>query len=729
MEITAKLEIKQIIAKKDNWGSFVCKPLDNLDIFPLGYVLMAGIVPDLKLLKRGVKVEVKGDLGKYKDEDQIKIESLEILNLDSSFSLTDFLVKYAKGIGKKTALGITAKVGNGINDTLKIIEDPTILNKTNLSENKKQVIIATLNQNFANNELMRDLLPLGISRDNILWIQTKIDYIKPVAFNIYNLPIHYKDCPLTIKELDILVKKYRDLDKIGLQHLTAYIIDYVKREYYSKRNIYCNKDEIVNTINKYIRDNSFIEKEYTKAEILKALEETESLVIDKDKVFFYPVYFIQKELIENIKDRLGNPTKVSGDLEEYLRGSGLGEDQREAIKVAYKEPISLITGRAGTGKTTLLKTLCEFLRSKGKSFALCSYTGKAASTISSKTGFKANTIHKQFSIIPNSDSEFNKPSFVDVDYLIVDEAGLLGLYLTWIVFKNSSSKTRIILTGDDKQLLPINPGFVFHNLLKIKEIPKYNLTKIYRQDEGSGIIENANYVLDEKPLVESEDFSIIETKDIEKDLERLIKGKNIMNTQVITAVNKTDYKNSTKNLNNKLQGMLTTKDIFKSTKFNKRDKIINTKNNYELNIYNGDMGIMADIVNVGGAQAYFCLIDNNLIQIEEKEHREAIELGYAITVHKAQGSEWNEVIVVADKEQGLMINKNWFYTSITRGVKKVTILTDNREALEKNIKRNQSDKDIRDDFVERFIGQQEEIKNSESDINDYLDYLGFFNEE
>lgn len=717
MKIIAELEIKQVIARKDNWGSFVCKPLDNLEMFPLGYVLMAGTVQDIKLLKRGIKVKVMGPLERYKDEDQIKIESLEILNLYDEFSLTDFLVKYAKGIGKKTALGITAKVGNGINDTLKIMEDPTILDKANLSENKKQVIIATLNQNFANNELMRDLLPLGISRDNIL------------VFNIYNFPLNYDDCHLTIRDIDILVKKYRDLDKIGLQHLTAYTIDYVKREYYSKRNIYCNKDEIVNTINKYIRDNSFIEKEYTKAEILKALEETESLVLDKGKVFFYPVYFIQKELIENIKDRLGNPTKVSGDLEEYLRGSGLGEDQREAIKVAYKEPISLITGRAGTGKTTLLKTLCEFLRSKGKSFALCSYTGKAASTISSKTGFKANTIHKQFSIIPNSDSEFNKPSFVDVDYLIVDEAGLLGLYLTWIVFKNSSSKTRIILTGDDKQLLPINPGFVFHNLLKIREIPKYNLTKIYRQDEGSGIIENANYILDEKPLVESEDFSIIETKDIEKDLERLIKGKNIMNTQVITAVNKTDYKNSTKNLNNKLQAMLTTKDIFKSTKFNKNDKIINTKNNYELNIYNGDMGIMADIVNIGGAQAYFCLIDNNLIQIEEKEHREAIELGYAITVHKAQGSEWNEVIVVADKEQGLMINKNWFYTSITRGVKKVTILTDNREALEKNIKRDQSDKDIRDDFVERFIGQQQEEMKNESDINDYLDYLGFFSEE
>lgn len=266
----------------------------------------------------------------------------------------------------------------------------------------------------------------------------------------------------------------------------------------------------------------------------------------------------------------------------------------------------------------------------------------------------------------------------------------------------TSPRTRIVLIGDDNQLLPISPGFMFHKMLKIEDIPKRELKKIYRQQNGSGIIRNAVSVLDGEELEETNDFKIIETDNIDEKLEEIAMNIEPMYCQIITAVNKSDYEQGTKNINGKIQKAVTKKDIFKNCRFNLGDKIINTKNNYELDIFNGDMGIIKDIVNGVGYQTLICDINGDIVEVTEKDHRDAIELGYAITVHKAQGSEWDKVIVVADKKQRYMINKNWFYTAITRGISEVTIITDNLNALKDKIKEEQSDEMVRDDFIDRY---------------------------
>lgn len=702
MKIKAILEIKKIIYRDKNkdWGCYLCKPLDNKEKLS-GDVTFVGSFDKIDLLTKGTRVEVIGPLGEFRGTPQITAEELEILNADSSFSLEDFLVKYIKGVGKKTAKEIVKITGDSMDDTLKILDNPEILNKTKLKENKKEALLVALKKNFEENEFMKRLLPLGFNRDNILYIQSLFPEIEACTPDLYSFFDAQPDNPLTIKEIDILITEYKNLDDLGLFHLTAYIEDYLKKEFYNKKNLYGIREEIIERINKHIDENSYIKKKYTKEEIEEAIKHDFGLVKEENKIYLFPVHRMQTLIINSIRERLENNRRDTEDLEEYLKTSELGEEQKQAVITAYREPLSLITGRAGTGKTTLLKTFCSYLKSKGETFVLCSYTGKAASTISARTGYKASTIHKAFNIIPNSERLFDR-EILDPDYLIVDEAGLLGLFLTKEIMLFTSPRTRIVLIGDDNQLLPISPGFMFHKMLKIDDIPKCELKKIYRQQGDSGIIKNAIAVLDNEELEETKDFKIIETDKINEKLREIAMYSEPMDYQIITAVNKTDYDYGTKNINKRIQEAVTIEDIFKNCRFNIGDKIINTKNNYELDIFNGDMGLVKDIINGRGYQTLVCDINGEMIEVAEKDHRDAIELGYAITVHKAQGSEWKDVIVVADKQQKYMINKNWFYTAITRGISNVTIITDNLSALKDNIKKEQSDEMVRDDFINRY---------------------------
>lgn len=700
MEIKAILEIKKRIGKNGDWGCYLCKPLDSKEKLP-GEVTFVGSFDKADLLTKGTRVEVTGPLGEYLGTPQIKAEKLEILNADSSFSLENFLVKYIKGVGKKTAKEIIKVTGDTIDDTLKLLKNPEILDTTKLKGDKKEALIIALKKNFEENEFMKRLLPLGISRDNILYIQSLYQEIEDYTPDLYTFFETKPECNLTIREIDILISEYKGLDNLCLFHLTAYIEDYLKKEFYNRKNLYGIREEIVDRINKYINDNSYIKKTYTKEQIEKAIDDDYGLIKESDKVYLFPIHRMQTLIINNIKTRIKNNKKDTRDLEEYLKDSELGEEQKQAVIMAYREPISLITGRAGTGKTTLLKTLCSYLKSRGESFILCSYTGKAASTISSRTGFKASTIHKAFNIIPNSDRVYDR-EILSPKYLIVDEAGLLGLFLTKEVMMFTDTNTRIILMGDDNQLLPISPGFIFHKMLKIEEIPKCELKKIYRQKDGSGILRNAISVLDNEELEETKDFQIIETDKIDEELREIVRYFEPLNYQIITAVNKSDYNYGTKNLNALIQNATTIEDVFKNCRFNIGDKIINTRNNYELDIFNGDMGLVKDIINGRGSQALICDFNGDIIEVVEKEHKEAIDLGYAITVHKAQGSEWKDVVIVADSKQRYMINKNWFYTAITRGISNVTIITDNLTALKENIRKEQSDEMVRDDFINRY---------------------------
>lgn len=717
MKITTKLEIKRVLKKNEDWGFYLCKPLENKEQFN-GELTFVGSFDKADLLTKGTRVEVTGELGEYYGNPQIKAEEMEILNADSTFSLESFLIKYVKGVGKKTAKDIVKVTGDTMDDTLKILENPEILDVTKLKESKKEDLIMALKKNFEENDFMKRLLPLGISRENVLYIQSLFPEIEAYTSDLYTFFELRPENPLTISEIDIIIAEYKGLDELQLFHLTAYIEDYLKKEFYDKKNLYGIREEIINRINKYIDENSYIKKSYTREEIEKAIDDDYGLTKCGNKVYIFSVYYMQTLVIKSIRDRLENNRRDTVDLEEYLKYSELGEEQKQAVLMAYREPLSIITGRAGTGKTRLLKTFCEYLKSRGESFILCSYTGKAASTISARTGFKASTIHKAFSIMPNSEKVRNR-QILSPDYLIVDEAGLLGLFLTKEIMMFTSSNTRIVLVGDDNQLLPISPGFMFHKMLKIDDIPKWELKKIYRQKNGSGIIRNAISVLDGGKLEETDDFKIIETDKIDEELREIARYNELMDCQIITGVNKPDYKYGTKNINGKIQEAVTIKDIFKNCRFNLGDKIINTKNNYELDIFNGDMGNIKDIVNGKGTQTLVCDINGKIKRVMEKEHREAIELGYAITVHKAQGSEWQKVVVVADKQQAYMFNKNWFYTAITRGISNVTVITDNMETLRSCISRTQSDERVRDDFIKRYNNSKDgEIKESPTTANE-----------
>ncbi len=734
----AKLSVVYFISKKEDWSCIFCKKIESTPETKEEFISIVGDFKERDLIAKGSCVEVEGIERHYNDNLQINVKSIRILNLDTTFSLEKFISDNIKGIGKKGAKKITAITGNTLNDVLKILKDPSILNSTDLKESKKKLLLKKLKQDFEEDKLMKELLPLGIKKESIERLKKHPEWFKDLQNTDLYKTIKFYEPKISLKEIDILVMKYQSIEQMGLSHLKAYIINFMQYDYYMNKNIYCPYEKFFKSINNHIFQNSIIKKNYTTEEIKEAIDNMNSLVIKGDRIYLYSVDYILKKIIRMIHEKIEKPKEEDTKaLELFLNNSKLGEDQKKAVILAYENPLSIISGRAGTGKTTLLKTLCDFLRKNNKTFELCSYTGKAASVLTNKTNYQASTIHRLFKIMPkNEDSESKESYFesrptIDTNYLIIDEAGLLGMYLIKEIFSFITPSTKVILIGDDCQLLPINPGLIFHNLLKINGIPKIQLTKIYRQGENSGIIKNASYVLDDKPLDPDSSFEVLETKNINNKLEDLIKNKEMLETQIISGYNKTDYDNGSKNINKKIQKIKTIGNPFKSFRLNVGDKIINTKNNYNLGIFNGDMGYIEEIEVKGHNQTLVCNFNKKRARISEKEERDAVDLGYAISVHKAQGSEWDEVIVIADMQQIRMINKNWFYTAITRGSKKVTVITDNVSRLQEKIKFSQGE-DIKDDFIERFLnynnpeGEEKQKEDEELSPLDDIDLISMF---
>lgn len=372
--------------------------------------------------------------------------------------------------------------------------------------------------------------------------------------------------------------------------------------------------------------------------------------------------------------------------------------QKDAIRRVIQKKVVLITGGPGTGKTTIIKGILEIMSIKKYKTLMCAPTGRAAKRITETTGVEAKTIHRLLEYNPHTNYfERNDSNNLACDVLIVDEFSMIDIVLFFNLLNALPPDARLVMVGDADQLPSVGPGNVLRDLIDSKNIDVVHLKHIFRQSHASQIIENAYSVNSGIfPSQHGKDFFFLEQNDpldivstIKNILVQLIPQKTgmdpINDVQILSPMHRGIL--GVSNLNFELQTLLNpTGDYI--TKYGQMlrqgDKVMQIKNNYDLDVFNGDIGRIVDVNVVD--QRVSVSYDSKIVNYEQGSLDEIV-LAYACSVHKSQGSEYPIVIIPIHTQHYMMLKRNLLYTAITRG-KKMVILVGTRKAVSMAVANN-----------------------------------------
>jgi exodeoxyribonuclease V alpha subunit len=426
-------------------------------------------------------------------------------------------------------------------------------------------------------------------------------------------------------------------------------------------------------------------------------------------IYLTPFYHGER----GVSERLGAlnyalPTRLSSLPPAFINlDRSLSEEQGGAIRTALSHPVSVLTGGPGTGKTTCLKALIQVLDGAGKRYALASPTGRAARRLSEATGRPASTIHRLLGFSPREGFKYNAENPLPVDFLVLDEASMLDLILANNLLKALQPGTHLLLVGDIDQLPSVGAGDVLRDVIASGTVPVTRLNTIFRQAAGSQIITNAHRInRGEMPLFSPGpevgsrgDFYLFPGKDAEEAarwvldvvINRVPKQFSF-NPQRDIQVLAPMYRGAAgvQALNdclqkemNPLAAQKTEVRLFGTT-FRTGDKVMQTENNYDKEVFNGDIGFIKTIDPVEHTMTVE--IDQRHLEYDFTEVDQLV-LAYAVTVHKAQGSEFPVVVMPLVTAHYLMLQRNLLYTAITRA-EKLCVLVGSKKAIAIAVRNN-----------------------------------------
>ncbi|MBW2522377.1 MAG: ATP-dependent RecD-like DNA helicase [Deltaproteobacteria bacterium] len=463
---------------------------------------------------------------------------------------------------------------------------------------------------------------------------------------------------------------------------------------------------------------------------IKGLEAADKIVAADDSIALAPIHFAEKGAAAKLlKLGAGSPLYDIKNVDQALAWASarleleLAPEQGEAIKSGLEHKVSVITGGPGTGKSTILKALLLVLSQKGIAVKLAAPTGRAAKRLAEACGREATTIHRLLEYdAALRGFKRNRHNPLEADMVIVDESSMMDIVLTNFLLNAVADKASLVLVGDVDQLPSVGPGNVLRDIIGSGCVPVTRLQTVYRQGPGSLISFNAARInrgefLELLPDYEGDkDFYCIfrdEAADIEREIlslcsERLQKRYGfdpVRDIQVLTPMRKGII--GTENLNSRLQEVLNPEaggGGDQPRRFLPGDKVMQIRNNYDKDVFNGDLGIVAA---AGGSESTAeVLFEGRRVLYESADLGELV-LAYAVTVHKSQGSEFPCVIIPLHTTHYPLLQRNLLYTAVTRG-RKLVVLVASKKALTMAIRNNR--------VVKRYTMLAERLRPSPSPL-------------
>ena len=644
--------------------------------------------------------------------EQFQVDNYERCKPEEKDSIIEFLTSgLFKGIGEKKAKAIVDVLGK---DTLKIIlENPdNLILIPGVTKKNIEVLHTKLQEYESSYETILILTELGFSTKDAMIVY---NFYKNKTKNIIDTNIYQiiEDIyNMTFKKIDAIALK-SGLEKdapIRVEASIIYIMNELSNAY---GHSYYFKEEIASYLQRVLGVN------ITEELFLSSLENLEKnllIVKREDRYYLKEMYESETLITKRFRMLSREEDIVIKDIDskikelENLFGITYNEQQFLAIKNSLLKQFLIITGGPGTGKTTIMKGVTELYRTVNKlsyeqlqeKIALLAPTGRAAKRMSESTLLRASTIHRFLKWQKETNkfqvNEYNKSR---VEFVIIDEASMIDTYLMASLLKGISANCKILLVGDDHQLPSVGPGQVLHDLIESNSLQKVELTELYRQGKDSNILTLAYDIrqgeVNEEVFNVGDDLTfikatpdqvvdnVLEITDTYQDLSykefqilcpmyKTIAGIDEINRHVQNKVNP-----KTKNKKELQYG-----DVI----FRENDKVLQLTNMPDENVYNGDIGIIKEIATAPKKEIIIDF-DGNIVKYTPSNFNN-FRLAYAISIHKAQGSEFDVVIIPIVRNFNKMLYRKLIYTGITRSKKKLYLIGD-INALKYAVSNNNSD--------------------------------------
>lgn len=652
---------------------------------------------------------------------QFKMQSYKIIPPSDAISVERYLSSGAvKGIGPALAMRIVDRFGD---DSFRIMEEEPerLAEIKGISERKAREIAISMSEKKDLREALMFLQSYGIG--NTLGIKIYQTY----GSAVYGI---LKENPYRLSR-DIRGVGFKTADevaqKIGIAHdaderIMGGIM-YCLEQAMAEGHTYLPKKEL------YKRTESLLEVEcaYFDALLINLIMEKQIMVKkaeEEEEIYLSFVYYEEMHsavLLKELKEEFDN-ISLSEKQKETLSNeiatiaqqweTKPDELQTEAVLCAWQSGVSILTGGPGTGKTTTIRLMIEMFLSRGMDVLLAAPTGRAAKRMEEATGYEAKTIHRLLEVNGSVEENNEKPRFargrenpLEADVIIVDEMSMVDVHLFYALLQAIAPGMRLIIAGDMNQLPSVGPGKVLKELIASRQFPTVCLERIFRQEKDSAIIKNAHLINHGEPIVlenESKDFFFLERKDLQmiyRDTVLLVRDKiprylsvKPFDIQVLTPMKKGNL--GVGQFNKLLQSQLNPKTPEKDEiergdiVFRTGDKVMQTKNNYNAQwyicgrngiridegngVFNGDVGVVIRINHY--VKSLTVMFDDNK-QVEYPfASLDELDLAYAVTIHKSQGSEYPAVVMPLLEGPRMLFNRNLLYTAVTRASKCVVIL-------------------------------------------------------